>query len=349
MYPMNALVDDQLMRMRRALDSQQARTWLDQNRRGHRFSLGRYTGAAPVTGNSDNPRAIERLQTGLLETERRAARAAQVAADTGNEDVQYFVPRLDGGEMRSRWDMICGAAGRARHQLFHVEHHVAARTRTELLRSDSGMALDASPHHRFTLVIDELHMYRAWPERPWSPSCCGTRHRLGLNDRPDQLRFLAASASIDAQRDQAYLETFFGVDAGSFDFVEGSLAMPPAVPAGTVQDAADIQAASSVDGDVVTLARGRNLMDSLRRSFLDVTEAGHESASAKLLPDLSARVFPGVATGGAALARLLGSMSASPADADPKLRAHYFFRNVPGVWACTDPACDQVPGDGSNT
>lgn len=52
LYPMNALVEDQLVRLRRALDSPQARAWLDENRHGHRFYFGRYTGATPVAGDS---------------------------------------------------------------------------------------------------------------------------------------------------------------------------------------------------------------------------------------------------------------------------------------------------------
>lgn len=50
LYPMNALVDDQLTRLRKALDSENVRTWLDENRDGHRFYFGRYTGSTPVTG-----------------------------------------------------------------------------------------------------------------------------------------------------------------------------------------------------------------------------------------------------------------------------------------------------------
>jgi len=37
LYPMNALVEDQLARMRKALDSKEARTWLDGNRNGNRI------------------------------------------------------------------------------------------------------------------------------------------------------------------------------------------------------------------------------------------------------------------------------------------------------------------------
>lgn len=44
LYPMNALVDDQLVRLRRALDSDEAHVWLDEHRSGNRFRFGRYTG-----------------------------------------------------------------------------------------------------------------------------------------------------------------------------------------------------------------------------------------------------------------------------------------------------------------
>ena len=50
LYPMNALVEDQLVRLRRALDSRPVRAWLAAHRPGHRLYFGRYTGATPVPG-----------------------------------------------------------------------------------------------------------------------------------------------------------------------------------------------------------------------------------------------------------------------------------------------------------
>ena len=38
-YPMNALVEDQLSRLRRALDSPEARDWFEKNRGGNRVFL----------------------------------------------------------------------------------------------------------------------------------------------------------------------------------------------------------------------------------------------------------------------------------------------------------------------
>lgn len=42
LYPMNALVEDQMSRMRRALDSNAVRGWLKQHQKGNRLYFGRY-------------------------------------------------------------------------------------------------------------------------------------------------------------------------------------------------------------------------------------------------------------------------------------------------------------------
>jgi DEAD/DEAH box helicase domain-containing protein len=54
-YPMNALVEDQLVRLRRALDSSEARSVMDRHLDGNRIFFGRYTGNTPVTGYRTHP------------------------------------------------------------------------------------------------------------------------------------------------------------------------------------------------------------------------------------------------------------------------------------------------------
>ena len=44
---MNALVEDQMVRMRRILDADDQLDWLRRERHGHRFYFGRYTGQTP--------------------------------------------------------------------------------------------------------------------------------------------------------------------------------------------------------------------------------------------------------------------------------------------------------------
>lgn len=122
LYPMNALVEDQLTRLRRALDSAQARQWYSDKISTNRIYFGRYTGNTPVPGHEFNQRGypertqIEKLTQELSNLD-RGARAAveysdrrQAEARTEEEreearDIIYYFPRLDGAEMRSRWDM----------------------------------------------------------------------------------------------------------------------------------------------------------------------------------------------------------------------------------------------------
>lgn len=56
LYPLNALVEDQLGRMRTALDSANARNWLQMRRAGNRFYFGRYTSRTPVSGARNSAR-----------------------------------------------------------------------------------------------------------------------------------------------------------------------------------------------------------------------------------------------------------------------------------------------------
>ena len=63
LYPMNALVEDQLVRLRKALDSQEARGVMDRALKGNRIFFGRYTGATPVTGHHLHPGLRRLLET----------------------------------------------------------------------------------------------------------------------------------------------------------------------------------------------------------------------------------------------------------------------------------------------
>ena len=90
LYPLNALVEDQLMRLRRACDSPQARQWLTDNRGDNRFYFGRYTGLTPVPGpekskKNTNPN-IRRLQNQLDKLQKQAEKAKET------EENALFLP-----------------------------------------------------------------------------------------------------------------------------------------------------------------------------------------------------------------------------------------------------------------
>jgi ATP-dependent helicase YprA (DUF1998 family) len=54
LYPMNALVEDQMSRLRKALDSDNTRQWLNTNTNGNAIYFGRYNSSSPVAGELKN-------------------------------------------------------------------------------------------------------------------------------------------------------------------------------------------------------------------------------------------------------------------------------------------------------
>ncbi|WP_456282165.1 DEAD/DEAH box helicase [Cupriavidus sp. JZ107] len=139
LYPMNALVEDQMSRLRRALDSDAAHDALDRHWGGNRVRFGRYNGTTPVAGHpwrlDDDGRrelnkpkhdelkvalkqAIDQCQKLVAAT--RAAKdnlrsVSEKGGDVGDakqqlgklEEQASFVPRMspDSGEMFHRWEM----------------------------------------------------------------------------------------------------------------------------------------------------------------------------------------------------------------------------------------------------
>ncbi|MCV7026542.1 DEAD/DEAH box helicase [Mycolicibacterium novocastrense] len=330
LYPMNALVDDQLIRLRKAFDSNESRAWLDQNRLGHRFYFGRYTGATPVTGSPNDSRAVGDLRRYLRATEQRSRRAQEIGGDT-----QYFVPRLDGSEMRSRWDMS-DAPPDVVITNYSMLNVMLLRSRDQQFFERTRAWLDEDASNRFTLVIDELHTYRGTAGTEVALLIRNLRNRLGLIDQPEKLRVLAASASLDPVRDRAYIEQFFGLPEESFDFLPGELIKPQRQHS-DMSEAAKILAEAHNGHSALEAAESVGAQDALHAAFFE--EGATEAPKALTQADLAEKLFP--RTEGAVASDALSSLLRALAHSEgrpgwPRLRAHLFFRNVPGIWACTD-------------
>ena len=78
-------------------------------------------------------------------------------------------------------------------------------------------------------------------------------------------------------------------------------------------------------------------------AFVD-EEDGEVDLVARSLTELEEDLFPGVAADErrAAVGGLLRLAAADASEGRLQLREHMFFRNISGVWACSDPACDQA-------
>ena len=270
---MNALVEDQLSRLRRALDSQRARAWLDANRDGHRFYFGRYTGGTPVSGRPHDASAERRFRAYLSDVTRRSR---QVEDD---EERRYFIPRTDGAEMRGRWDM-------QNHPPDILITNYSMLNIALLREVDSGLInhtrrwLEDSASHVFHLVVDELHMYRGTAGTEVAYLIRNLLLRLGLTPGSSQVRFLATSASLGDEDDaREYLSQFFGASRSSFSVLEGRKTQPIGAPDSLTHFAAQFAAAEI---DNFSVEDAIDLLDASRAatSFSKRSVSGPESAAA---------------------------------------------------------------------
>ena len=379
LYPMNALVEDQMTRLRRALDSDKARLWFKSNRNGNRIYFGRYNGNTPVPGQEVdekgkvNRRKIDRLIKDLNAME-QAAKAVEAHAKKLNRDeMRAFFPRLDGSEMRCRWDMqdsppdilISNYSMLSIMLMRDADAPIFEKTRAWLQK----------PGSIFHLVIDELHLYRGTSGTEVAYLLRLLLSRLGLHPSHPKLRILASSASLepDDPKSIEFLADFFGT-AWTHDQIIAGVELP---------------APKIVGMSPVPVKPFAEFAGSFQQSPTEVAVAklssalGYDKPSADPLADLeealtspalqiAGRLLQGCSVSGTTRAVSLSVLASSifgddavPADRSlamrglliargvlkksklPAFRFHWFFRNIEGLWACTMPGCgcntDQRP------
>lgn len=377
LYPMNALVEDQLSRLRRAADSPEAREWMRSNRGGNRIYIGRYTSGTPIPGHefrAPNTRGerrpdrkrIERLARDLHRME-AAADAAQAHVDaTGDDTVRYFFPRLDGAEMRCRWDMqdappdiLITNYSMLGIMLMRDEDARIFETTRDWLRRDSSV---------FHLVVDELHLYRGTAGTEVAYLLRLLLNRLGLEPQSPKLRILASSASLESgdPDSAAFLSAFFGTEWLPNQIIPGYPApitdpsgapVLPQEPFASIAEAAEegdaaIASACGAAASILGGEAGSDPVASLltelsgpswqtRERLLKACREGGETVAVPLTT-LSERIFGSPqareATRGLLIARGLAQIHGSGTQL-PAFRLHWFFRNIEGLWACIKPGC----------
>lgn len=253
LYPMNALVEDQLTRLRKALDSQEARQWFQSQRNGNRIYFGRYNGTTPVPGHefrhNGNPNTdkiddlvdeMQKMQqsitaiTAYAESEKSRliqegmtpAQADQSAQELAKE-LTFFFPQLNGAEMRSRWDMqdappdilISNNSMLSIMLMREVDEPLFEKTRQWLQKDDSV----------FHLILDELHLYRGTVGTEIAYLLRLLLDRLGLTPGHPKLRILASSASLNSDDHDSlkFLSDFFGSKWTSEQIITGSFEAVP--------------------------------------------------------------------------------------------------------------------------
>ncbi|MYM70358.1 DEAD/DEAH box helicase [Pseudoduganella sp. FT55W] len=248
LYPMNALVEDQMVRLRRTLDSEDARAVMTERFAGNRVFFGQYTSAIEVTGHQAHPRLFgdtdekkrrkrrvaklravlqradqdqmaarlhDARETQRVKEERRIAEQEGREPPAHPEVTRYIFPALDGGEMLSRWDMQATPPD----LLITNASMLGAMLSREVedpIFEQTRKWLTSNDDAYFYLVFDELHLVRGSAGTEVAFLAKALIERLGLADPKHRykLRILASSASMpmdgeDGQRSRQYLRDMF--------------------------------------------------------------------------------------------------------------------------------------------
>jgi Lhr-like helicase len=359
LYPMNALVEDQLTRLRRALDSEESRNWFKQNRNGNRIYFGRYNGVTPVPGHElkktgkPNGDKIEELVKQIQQISVSAEEAKRHIEKTGNDEVKFFFPQLDGSEMRCRWDMqdhppdilITNYSMLGIMLMRDVDKNIFEKTKKWLENKDSV----------FHLILDELHLYRGTQGTEVAYLLRLLLQHLGLYPGHPQLRILASSASLESNDKNSleFLSDFFGTEWHSDQIISGDpepipdILIPETLPNEPFIALANL-ANNNLAEEIIKTHEYKLCKDILEseskaisaKMILACQEDGNEKTRAVSLTKFGKKLFCETLEDQQlwkAIQGLLITRGLSDKSDLISFRFHWFFRNIEGLWACTQP------------
>ena len=270
LYPLNALVEDQLGRIRSACDQNTHHEWLRARHISDRIWYGRYNGLTPIAGtrtarDDDGKRRLasrrDRLRKALAGMANEWDACAEAARRQDDPSLLTFFQDPSGAEMWSRWDMqdappdvlVTNYSMLNIMLMRSVEAGIWDQTR-EWLASDRG--------HVFHLVVDELHTYRGTAGSEVAYLLRAFLERIGLAPDSPQLRIIATSASLEPGEGMKFLSDFFGRSSDDFAIFAGEREPPKPGPervAALIRPFADFDRALSTSADGFAASPGAEL------------------------------------------------------------------------------------------
>lgn len=405
LYPMNALVNDQLGRLRGIFgDPRTVALFKQWAQRPARFA--RYTSRTPYAGvrtRDKDQRKLRAFEDFYVDIQRQALGPP---SDEQKEAETLLNELKKRGKWPAKPDLVAwyGSKGsdwqdrktKEFRRAVTLPDDVELLTRSEvqaappdLLVTNYSMLeymlmrpieraifdktrdwLEKNPKERFLIVLDEAHLYRGAAGAEVGLLLRRLRDRLNIPR--ERFQVICATASF---KDHNYAPQFgaqlAGVPPETFIPIKGDYAWRPHAAPGNKRDAEVLAAidlskfhAAQTDDERDILVKplldhrqaqqGGGLEADLYHALVDFAPLGllvnSTMKQARAIKELGAELFPDApAIADLAVTALMhfGSM----ARIDPKApgllpcRIHNFFRGLPGLWICMDPACSELGED----
>ncbi len=371
-YPMNALVEDQMSRLRSALNtSETSESYKDQENNWHnnRITFARYNSETEVsghkiTGSIDNNGEVVRNTSKETKLSKYTTKVEaqhnniqqQIDSTTDNEkkeslkELATFFPAPDGNELYSRWkmhnsppdilitnfSMLSIMLMRHRHpdEPFRSEDSADG----DMFELTKGWLQEDSVNNVFHLVIDELHLQRGTPGTEVAYLIRLLLHRLGISPDSKQIKFLGSSASLNENEEtNQYLSEFFGTST-EFKLITGN----PIRESSTPEDQKDILLTELANCN--NSVAFENLIGILSKQKFKILYSLIQDACTvddkiSTLSNFSKKMFPTITDNDLMNEKTHDFFDAIDKHDDtkekklPRIRVHYFTKGVDGIWA----------------
>ncbi len=357
MYPLNALAEDQMVRLRKSLEREDIKNWLDENRKGNRFTFGRYTGRTPGKPNEPRSHALAKYQA-----QWESLKATKETDPDVYENLKYSIPCTDdnSAELIIRQDMQSDPPDImiTNYSMLNI---MLMRKREEDIFEKTKKWLQEDESHVFTLVIDELHTYRGTAGTEVSYILKVLLNRLGLTPNSKQVRFLASSASMNkCERTDNFINDFFGVDSSTFEIIADDKKEPVVKESlkelplplfdkiskiGEINETSESKILELINSNGYTsfydLAKKHDFINWLVYSLQDE----NNYVAARSVEYIGKRIFGNDARRLLYVEILISVINLTQDEKQnyiQPIRAHYFARNVDNIWICSSDKCSAV-------
>ena len=342
LYPTNALVEDQVSRIRQAAFRALAINGAPL------FYFGRYTGATsggtyypPKILAAKDTQRIKQLSEEIAELDLEARKLDDSDLETR---MQFSDPRC--GEVLTRWDMIESPPDILITNVSML-NVMLLRENESAIFDQTKIWLAESNTNCFSLVIDELHGYRGTQGTEVALIIRNLLDRLGLEADSPQLRCIGTSASLNGEEGLSYLEQFYGVSRDTFSVFTGNSLVPDQkLPID--KDKVEELLKLLNNNDSQALQKFFTIF-SPRKALASAGLAAGLTSSGVNIParlDAIGKILLGEDYSSEIFENFLKACNKEPLisfeDPQPSFRAHLFLRQIQGMWACSNPKCDQI-------
>lgn len=386
LYPLNALAEDQICRLRKILDSDESKKWFEEKCDSNFITFGRYTGKTPKSrdiltksedkcyGDSDKDlkKEIEninaffdQLQKEVDDLKNESDARKREAKYKELLEKKYTFPdyKDDRVELKFRDEIQekCPDIFITNYSMLNIILMRSAEVNSIIEQTRKYLE---KPGTYFTLIVDELHSYRGTAGTEISYVLKTLLERLGISDKPEKLRIIASSASLDeSDGTWKFLDGFFNVEKSrdSFKIIKDKPCEKENV---NLTEALPVECLHELQKKLQKGSMAESEVKETVTSFLKETlnQTPDLFCEKYKVPDLlrsicgfgkgiSSRVIAEKLFGKAdyaALEALLTIMNLAvrnDGQALQPVRVHYFARNIEHMYVCSNKDCSAIQKD----